>query len=302
MLHRGLLRLRDFANFATDPRYRAFHRQRRIGSVAERSAAADIIARGLPGYPAGGGGELARDGVTFLPPLLTPDQISEVVTYFADKLATDIYGKGGPFLAPDDAPAGTHTANYSLGDILDCPHLLAAANDPAVLAAVAGYLGAAPTLAAMRAWWSLPHGEAPARTELFHRDVDDLRFVKLFVYLTDVDEGSGPHIFVKGSHTVDRLTELRRFSDEEVAEAFGGHEVVTITGPAGTTFLEATYGVHRGLPPTERPRLVFQPLYTLRASIYAPKRPLRARRTDEMPLDPWVNRLMLLPTPASRSG
>jgi hypothetical protein len=294
MLYQALSRVRGIASLAIDPRSRAFHRQRRVTSISEREAAADIIAAMLPRYPAPApmGDELRRDGLAFVPPVLSAAQIAEARAFLAGKLTRDPYRHLAPFRGPDEAPTGSHVASYDLADVLDCPHLLEAANDPHVLAIAAGYLGAWPTLSALRVWWSLPHGEAAQHTELFHRDSDDLRFLKLFVYLTDVDAGSGPHVFVEGSHRANRLTALRRFTDAEVTVAFGSAQVKVIAGEAGTSFLEATYGLHRGLPPCDRPRLVFQPLYTLQATIYSPKRPLRALRAGEK-IDGYTSRLFV---------
>ena len=36
--------------------------------------------------------------------------------------------------------------------------------------------------------------------DIYHRDVDDFRFIKLFVYLTDTSSTTGAHSFIKGSH------------------------------------------------------------------------------------------------------
>jgi hypothetical protein len=293
VLYRALSRVRGLAALATDPRSRAFRRQRRLTSFAEREAAARAIAAALPcGPSARASDDLGRDGLLFRPPLMSEAQIREVRAFLAEKPARDRYRMLAPFRPPERVPAGTHVADYRLADLLDCPHLLEGANDPRVLEAAAAYLGARPTLSALRAWWSLPHGEAPRHAELFHRDADDLRFLKLFVYLTDVDGGSGPHVFVRGSHRLDLLTERRRFSDSEVAEAFGDARTVSIGGPAGTSFLAVTYGIHRGLPPAQRPRLVFQALYTLQPAVYAPRRPLRAVRAGER-VDAYTSRLFV---------
>ena len=81
--------------------------------------------------------------------------------------------------------------------------------------------------------------------------------------------------------------------DTQVRQAVDDSAIRRFTGPAGTMFLVNTYGLHHGLPPERAPRLAFQALYTLRPTIYGPRRPLRARRPDEAALDPYVNRLWL---------
>ena len=167
-----------------------------------------------------------------------------------------------------------------------------------MLSIVSGFLGAKPTISLITAWWSMPHKDGKAEeAELFHRDVDDIRFVKLFCYLTDVDEVSGPHVFVPGSQNVDRLTKIRRYQDREILDAFGEKSLITFTGKAGTAFLENTYGFHRGVPPTQKPRLLFQVLYSLRNSIYGPDQPVGRIGVDGVPadIDPFINRVYLSP-------
>jgi hypothetical protein len=287
----------------TDRRFREFNRQRRILDLEGRRQAADRLAAMLPHSPpeaiAGHDEDaeaVARDGFVFLEPLISRPQIDEVRAYLAEHDARDRYRPHlGSFKAPDNVPPETHVSDYSQPVILGAPHLLAIANHPRVLAIVEKVLGAKPTIGSLSLWWSTPSrtGE-PEHAELFHRDVDDLRFLKLFVYLTDVDEDSGPHIYAAGSHRMPVLSNIARFPEAEVVAAVGAERIKRFTGPAGTTFIENTYGLHRGLPPTKRPRLVFQPLYTLRPVIYGPKRPLRvAAGVPVDGLDPYVNRVFL---------
>ena len=147
-------------------------------------------------------------------------------------------------------------ASYPLATVLHCPHVLALANDPAVLRIATAYLGCKPTLSSVGLRWSFPGTGEAEDIQCFHRDPDDWRFLKLFVYLTDVDAGSGPHVFVAGSHrTAGRLRE-RLYTTEEIERRHGRESVRAIAGPCGTSFFADTYGIHRGAVPTTRPRLI----------------------------------------------
>lgn len=301
-----LRRLKSAASTAVhtivDRRYREFSRHRRMRDLTAREEAADKIARGLPRSAGVSDApyqreseQLQRDGYTFLPDLVSSQQIRDVLAHCENLPAHDPYRPElGTFTAPENVPPVTHVAHYSNEAILDAPHLLSIANDPRVLTIVERFLGAKPTIGALRLWWSTPtpSGE-PEHAELFHRDIDDLRFVKLFVYLTDVDDESGPHIYASGSHRKNTLTQVGRFTDKEVADAVGEETIVRLKGPAGTSFIESTYGLHRGLPPTRKPRLVFQPLYTLRPVIFGPRRPIRRRSALDGAVDRYVNRVFL---------
>lgn len=296
-------RLSDLYHLATDERRRAFERQRRMSVLAQREAAARAVAAQLPAAAPSlaehdaAYDKLDRQGWIGLPGLVEPGWADDIRDYFAPLKARDPYRPElGSYRAPAEVPPCTHVSHYDAADIVRAPHLMRLANDPRVLDLVGRWIGGAPTLAALRVWWSTPAGDGtPEHAELFHRDADDLRFIKLFVYLTDVDEATGPHVFVEGSHRIDRLTAIRRYTDEEVIAAFGAPAIRRFTGPAGTAFLEDTYGMHRGIPPVAGPRLIFQPLYAQRPLIYGPRRPIAT--ADEVPpkLDPYINRVFIRP-------
>lgn len=289
------------AKILTDARYRHVYMQRSITGIPAREAAANKYTAKLPAYDVNPAAEetfknLNTDGYAPLPNIISQEQISDLKEYFSKKLAYNPYRpEAKKFKAPENVPEGTHVAHFSNEDVVNAPHFLSIANNPAVISAVGQTLGAKPTISSMATWWSIAHGEAAQHAELFHRDVDDLRFIKMFIYLTDVDENSGPHVFVRGSQRVNKLTELRRLTDEEVAATFGAENILRFTGPAGTAFLENTYGIHRGVPPTKRPRLLMQVLYSLAEYIHGPKRPIApyVATQNGVPLDPYVNRVYL---------
>lgn len=147
-----------------------------------------------------------------------------------------------------------------------------------LLALVAAYLGCVPFLLLPTAWWSFKDREGPKDAQFFHSDLDDLQFCKIFIYLTDVDEESGPHTYVEATHSNDLMAktaaaypggaeaymnwyrkELRK-SDEEVLEHVG-RPPVRITGEAGTMFIADTRGLHKGQLPFSNDRLVCQFTY-----------------------------------------
>ena len=211
----------------TDRRYRQFYAQRQIRSVPSREQSANRLACRLPVFE--GGSETSQAavlkdrGYLFLDNLISADQLRDLRAFFSTNKCADPYRPAlGEFVAPADAPPQTHVAFFSNETIIRAPDVLAIANNPKVLSIVSGFLGAKPTISLLTAWWSMPHSDGKAEeAERFHRDVDDIRFVKLFCYLTDVDEVSGPHMFVPGSQNIDRLTKIRRYDDSEIVDAFG---------------------------------------------------------------------------------
>jgi len=152
--------------------------------------------------------------------------------------------------------------------ILDCPEALAVQSDPKLHEIAGRYLGAQARLITTRVWWSFPTGTASERDkslaslDKFHFDLDDWRMIKFFFNLVPVDEGTGPHVYVRGSHRRralrHQLTLLVGHPRDEVLPVYGEDSPLTLTGPAGSGFVEDPFGFHMGTVPTDTPRLMME--------------------------------------------
>lgn len=238
--------------------------------------------------------ELDRNGICFLPQLqLGEQQLADVRGFLRGKPVVDWYD--GKLVDIDgDVPKDCSKLGYRTYDLVQCQTLLSLANSPLVLSAVAKVLGAQPSIGRIQAWWILGENYAPGQEhydDIYHRDVDDLRFVKLFAYLTDTGPNNGAHSFVRGSH---RRTEFARrgpITDEQVHETFAPEDIMTITGKAGTVFLENTWGIHRPLLATEGRRLIFSALYGL--TPWVPRGPHDVPNAPAPKgVDPYINRAL----------
>ncbi|MEP9357621.1 phytanoyl-CoA dioxygenase family protein [Sphingomonas sp. KR3-1] len=268
--HMALLRLRDPGKRAAVGRFLARMKPAKIEAGQEALQQA---------------GELQRDGFVMLPGAYS----TELLTGVRDKLLArecfDPYHPERGTFALDDAPAEANVVNVLEPETI--PEVIQIANDPAVLQVVSEYLGCRPLINDLEAWWSLPDRPAPREAQNFHRDNDAIRFVKLFIYLTDVGDADGPHMFVKGSHRSQKLlAEGVRLTDAEVEAAHDADEIMRFTGPFGTTFLEDTFGIHKGELPKANRRLILQVRYTLIPSCFVKKGTLKA---DPTGYDPYVN-------------
>lgn len=229
--------------------------------------------------------ELAETGIVRLPqPVLTPKQLRETHRYLrsrpvynahvpaqSDGRPRSIAGLRRLFGDARQHPFGS----YRLEDILCAPHLLEVALSNEVLGVAESYLGCAPTLYSMNAWWAFG-GKTATVTRHWHRDPDDYRFVAFFIFLTDIDDTGGQHVFIKHSHNEALMRRQLAAQKMPVEFPFSDHTQVpethpfyernslVCTGPAGTAFLADTYGVHRALPPS-KDRLVLWARYGLHA-------------------------------------
>ncbi|MFM7022531.1 MAG: hypothetical protein ACKOXB_06095 [Flavobacteriales bacterium] len=141
------------------------------------------------------------------------------------------------------------------------------AYDKNVLSVVRGYFGMEPVVSSSALLWSYPihaNGKCLGDNEWgFHYDLDDYKFLKIFIYLNDVDMQTGPHVLVEKTHIRKSFFEKlhRRMTDEEVKERFP-EQIRIIQGKAGSAFFTDTYNIHKGLEPKKK-RCIYQVTYSV---------------------------------------
>lgn len=253
--HQGAL-LWDINKSLSDPLARAF--------VGDRLASVFSGLATLPAAtPTPAALEFKRDGVVPISDIVTPAEAAEMLAYLSG--------------IADRIPEGS-ILHHRTEDVVRVPHAFRIATDERVLAIASHHLGSPATIMQMDAWWSMPGSQSPEGPQIFHRDRDDFRACKLFLYLTDVSAESGPHIFVKGTHDRETVKKAVRekgldvsaagplFSgtgreiSESVADIFGAN-VTEMIGPPATCFLANTYCFHRGKVPTANARCLLQVSY-----------------------------------------
>lgn len=194
----------------------------------------------------------------------------------------------------DEARGRFNIVNYKDTHLILQPEIVRFASDPSALAVVRRYLRAPPILSTIQCWWSFG-GHDAQHAQLFHLDLDDYRFIKLFLYLTDVTEENGPHAFIEKTHDpgyvqkcaaecadgestfVDWYMQTLRKSDEDVARFFP-QPTTLITGKRGKRFLALTRAIHKGLAPNTGERLLLQATYCV--SPYVQREPAPRKISD----------------------
>ncbi len=231
---------------------------------------------------------LSSDGYAVIDDLLSPSAIAEIDAYLRN--GTVVIRPGGevPF---DQLPQNVTAADVPLASVLKCPHVLELANHPVALRIAVDYLGCLPTISTIGIRWSLPGPGSGIDTQNFHRDPDDFRFFKLFVYLTDVDADSAPHLFVVGSHKTSGKIRAGRYPRDELERDYGADKIIAITGKRGTTFVADTYGIHSGGVPRTRPRVMLEVGYSVLPIFALQYRPMLVEHVPA--LDRYVNRLLV---------
>lgn len=222
-----------------------------------------------------------------MPHLVTPEWVDRIHAYLNGK---DVAAKGRT-MRLDQVTPDIGIADYSLRTVMSCPAIAELINAPEVLGLAGAYLGCSPTLSSLGLRWSFPSKAEATDVQRFHRDPDDWRFVKLFIYLTDVDANSGPHVYVQGSHRTNVERRARSYNLDEICQTYGAQAPMTVTGPRGTAFMADTAGIHMGHPPSDRPRLMLVAQYSLLPVFAFNYHPLVLRMSA--PVDRYINRLLI---------
>ena len=183
-----------------------------------------------------------------------------------------------------DVPADAGFIHFHAPTACACPPIYRLLHDERLISLASAYLGAPATIGLCTAWWSYPAPGGAEGMQMFHHDRGDFRSCNLFVYLTDVTEGTGPHAFVERTHEMEILAPLlaqrfgadsdslqrvrqwmeqHRKTDNEVLGLFPDGEVKSFVGPKGTSFLEDTRGLHKGTRPTTGPRFAFEIFFSV---------------------------------------
>lgn len=274
----------------------AYYAQRIMVSRRVRRASAWLIRYALRyKYPSGQSGRVCsgltqafqKDGYVSLGPVLTRTECNDIHEYLVDKRLLDSKGSGAEFDL-SSRPVGVKLGDYSLETVVHCPHIMELANRADLVNLATEYLGFTPTVTNLALRWSFPTDGPAVEVQTFHRD-SEVGCFKILVYLTDVDMTSGPHVYVDRSHHSRMSLRLRLYSDEEIER---NYEIqTTFTGPVGTAFAIDTKGIHKGIPPLNRPRLILGIQYSLLPCLLYEYAPVQSKNASSF--DAYINRLIV---------
>jgi hypothetical protein len=196
-------------------------------------------------------------------------------------------------IAGNDANEGKkdfliNLVKYGKGVPPDEP-LLKVALDRQLLEIVAAYLEMWPTLFSIGAWLNYPTDQPPAVSQLWHRDPEDLRLIKVFIYLSDVEQHSGPFSYIPRTQPFGAAVEearrcgkAPRLSDAEVGKVFPPSTWKVCTGGAGSMILADTVGYHSGGKPTSGVRI-------LATFTYTSATPMMTRKVQVPEMPSWAS-------------
>ncbi len=128
----------------------------------------------------------------------------------------------------------------------------------------------------------IPVGDAnPISSQRWHRDPEDKKLCKIFIYLNDVDAETGPLSYFPQSHADGKwgmkFPQVAPQGSIDIPEqdverlAAKDRGIAVATGRAGTVIFGDTAGIHRGGYAKSRERLMFTGGFCSTASLWLPQ-------------------------------
>jgi hypothetical protein len=155
-------------------------------------------------------------------------------------------------------------------DMMNNPDIQALIADPTLINIARNYFGCEPIFDFPAMWWSTAFSKKASEdgAQLYHFDMDRIKWLKIFFYINDVTEENGPHRYIRGSHLpgtkpLDLLARgYVRIPDEELQKYYLSDDFKVVYGQAGSMFAGDTIAWHKGTPLKSGHRLVLELEYT----------------------------------------
>jgi len=150
---------------------------------------------------------------------------------------------------------------------------------PQILNIASSYFRMLVKLHGYNVWHNFATKKEPQQSQLWHRDPEDRAILKVFVYITDVDEKAGPLFYVPGTHAQGKIkvappftvikegeSYVRRADDRQMKEVVAENQWITAIGPKASVVFVDTKGWHKGGWVLENERILYLCVFTSQAA------------------------------------
>lgn len=182
--------------------------------------------------------------------------------------------------AADEQNIGNKTFNLEMlgGELVFSPESVFArfAINSAILNIANAYFRMSAKLRYYNVWYTAASASKSRESQLWHFDREDNYILKVFLYLDDVDEGTGPFTYAPGTQRKGQYTSIKpeyflegnvqRTTDEQMAAVYPKSNWKTCTGKKGTIVFADTRGYHKGGEARTKDRLMYTCMFTSPAS------------------------------------
>ncbi|SIO49092.1 phytanoyl-CoA dioxygenase family protein [Chitinophaga niabensis] len=205
---------------------------------------------------------IQEKGYHIFPVPLEQDLINKLVEFATHQKSIPRMGEQVPVEYNKENPISP-IYDFTNQDLFENQSIQSILVDESLIAVAQQYLGPKPVLDLVAMWWSTANYKGTnlsKAAQLYHFDLDRIKFLKFFIYLSDVDTHNGPHCYIEGSHKLKPKAVRRdgRIMDEELMAVYPKENFKEITGKIGTILAVDTIGFHKGKPLEKNDRLLFQ--------------------------------------------
>lgn len=148
---------------------------------------------------------------------------------------------------------------------------------PEVLDVANRYFGMMTRLRCFNVWRNFASSAPPRYSQRWHRDPEDRVMLKMFIYLSDVDDEAGPLFYAPSTHSYGNIkvqpklygeegTTARRADDDGMSAIVEKDKWIKAVGPKGTIVFADTRGYHKGGSARGRDRILYNCMFTSQVS------------------------------------
>ncbi len=212
---------------------------------------------------------LNRDGYALFDKKLPQETVSNLYQY-AGTSGAKIPPAYDTKIVYDPAHPLAEIYRFDVIDLVNNKDIQSLIMDPVFINIARNYLGCEPIFDFPAMWWStsfLKEASSEA-AQLYHFDMDRIKWLKIFIYLTDVNPDTGPHRYIRGSHLPGKKPAnllkrgYARIPDSDLKGHYTKEDFIEVCAPAGTVFAGDTKCWHKGTPLKKDHRLVLEFQYT----------------------------------------
>ncbi len=146
---------------------------------------------------------------------------------------------------------------------LAIPEIFEIATDDRIISVVQDYYGVLPAITYVKLVRNFANNIPQFNSQFWHIDTVACKMLKVFIYLNDVDDLTGPTCFVKSSHKEKIKRHMWKsastygdLTDDSVIKKFGKDSIIKNIGKKGSVFFVDTSGIHKALKPVKSDRSV----------------------------------------------
>lgn len=159
---------------------------------------------------------------------------------------------------------------FAIPDLVNNTTIQQLIMDESLINIARNYLGCEPIFDFPAMWWSTSFSKEASdeAAQLYHFDFDRIKWLKIFIYVNDVNDDNGPHAYIKGSHKTGAKPQhlldrgYVRIPDKDLLPYYEKENLIKLCASAGTIFAGDTKCWHKGNNLKKGDRLVLEFQYT----------------------------------------